>query len=82
MKDIETHSKKTENWKQVKENYEGIRVNCTYKEGKGWFLLRSSLHEPIICINIESNFQNGTDLITKEVTDILKNYKEIEMSGL
>ena len=82
MKDIETHSKKTENWEQVKENYEGIRVNCTYKEGKGWFLLRSSLHEPIICINIESNFQNGTDLITKEVTDILKNYKEIEMSGL
>ena len=82
IKDIETHSENTENWEQVKENYEGIRVSCTYKDGKGWFLLRSSLHEPIICINIESSFQDGTDLITKEVMDILKNYKEIKMSEI
>lgn len=39
MKDIETHSKKTENWEQVKKIMRGSGY-CTYKEGKGWFLLR------------------------------------------
>ena len=34
------------------ENFEGIRAES---EGKGWFLLRSSLHDPVMVLNIESD---------------------------
>ncbi len=70
------------NWSQVEENYEGIRVNCTYEEGKGWFLLRSSLHEPILCINIESDFSGGVDKILKNLGEFLKKYDEVDTSTL
>ena len=37
--------KTIDGWTQVSENYEGIRVDC--RDEKGWFLMRSSLHEQI-----------------------------------
>ena len=46
----------------VTPNYEGIRVQF---EGdvNGWFLLRKSLHDPILPMNIESREPGGTDRI-------------------
>ena len=35
IKDLEEYTEKMRNWPQVEENYEGIRVNCTYEDGKG-----------------------------------------------
>lgn len=40
-----------QNWEIVVPNYEGIKINF----GGGWVLMRMSLHEPIIVINIELN---------------------------
>ncbi len=77
IKDLEEYTEKMGNWSQVEENYEGIRVNCTYEDGKGWFLLRSSLHEPILCINIESDFSGGVDKISENLTEFLKKYDEV-----
>ncbi len=70
------------NWSQVEENYEGIIVNCEYAEGKGWFLLRSSLHEPILCINIESDFSGGVEKILSSLGEFLRKYDEVDTSGL
>lgn len=39
----------------VEPNYEGLRVNVTYGQEEAWFLLRLSLHEPLLVLNIEGD---------------------------
>ncbi len=43
--------KKREGWQVEKENYEGVRINV---DG-GWFLLRLSVHDPILPLNLEND---------------------------
>ena len=44
----------------VPNNYEGVRVSCQSSAENGWFLLRLSLHDPVIPLSIESNVVGGT----------------------
>ena len=62
--------KTIDGWTQVAENYEGIRVDC--RDEKGWFLMRSSLHEPLLVINFESNIKGGCDLISEKLFALIK----------
>ena len=82
ISDLEQFVKEEPEWSQVEENYEGIRVNCKGGEGSGWFLLRSSLHEPIICINMEAGYAGGVGKIEKKLAEFLKKYGEIDTSAL
>ncbi len=50
-------------WNIVKDNYEGVRVSVDKDFGDGWILLRMSLHDPAMPINIESNTVGGVDMI-------------------
>lgn len=52
-------------WQVEPINYEGLRVKVG--DGTGWCMLRSSLHEPIISIQIESNLLGGV----KDISSIL-----------
>ena len=47
----------------VEPNYEGIRVAFSGEEVKGWLLLRMSLHDPQLAMNVEADRPGGTDLI-------------------
>ena len=54
------------------ESFEGVRISFNDKNAKGWILLRMSLHDPVMPMNIES--ENKGDLpklikIAKELTD-------------
>ena len=62
--------KTIDGWTQVSENYEGIRVDC--RDEKGWFLMRSSLHEPLLVINFESDIQGGCDMIYERISALIK----------
>jgi phosphomannomutase len=47
-------------WSLEKVNHEGWRVNIDEGEGRwGWLLLRQSLHDPLLVVNIESEVQGG-----------------------
>ncbi|TFJ44193.1 phosphomannomutase/phosphoglucomutase [Carnobacterium divergens] len=37
------------------QNFEGVRVNTTGVFGKGWFILRLSLHEPLLVLTMEND---------------------------
>ena len=65
-----------------KPNYEGIRVNCDAANGDGWFLLRKSLHDPLMPLNIESNRKGGVEIIAKKVKALLAMYSELDTSKL
>ncbi len=63
-------------------NYEGIRVACDEENGDGWFLLRKSLHEPLMPLNIESNTTGGTRVIAGKVADLLSIYSALDLDVL
>ena len=47
-------------WALEKDYYEGYRVNVDEGEGKqGWLLLRASLHDPLLVLNVESDRTGG-----------------------
>lgn len=66
----------------VEPNYEGIRVSCDEDNGDGWFLLRKSLHEPLLPLNIESNRPDGCGVIAKKVADLLDAYAALDLKEL
>lgn len=72
----------TEGWKIEKPNYEGIRVKCTNLDEQGWFLLRLSLHDPVLPINIESNIKNGLSVIKAKLKPFLSNFEDLDLTVL
>ncbi|WP_149022060.1 hypothetical protein [Listeria fleischmannii] len=48
------------------------------KYGSGWFLLRMSLHEPVMPLNIESDTKGGIDLILTDLRPFFEGYKALK----
>ena len=58
-------------WSIAPNNYEGVRVNLDEAHGNGWFLLRMSLHDPLMPLNIESDSVGGVKTIARELAGFL-----------
>ena len=61
------------------DNHEGLRVNVAPQAGDGWFLLRQSLHDPVLVLNLESEHPDGVACMEKllcsffeEIADLLE----------
>ncbi|MBQ4001248.1 MAG: phosphomannomutase/phosphoglucomutase, partial [Lachnospiraceae bacterium] len=76
LDDLEKAAETKENWFLVPNNYEGVRVNV----GQGWFLLRLSLHDPILPLNVESDEEGGLRPIVEELYDFLKKYEALDLA--
>ncbi|MFZ7134626.1 MAG: phosphomannomutase/phosphoglucomutase [Eubacteriales bacterium] len=63
-------------WSLETPNYEGVRVNCV--DEQGWCLVRLSLHDPVMAINIESNREEGCEEIKGKLMEFLCRYKGLE----
>lgn len=59
-------------WSLEAPNYEGVRVNCSAPQQNGWFLLRLSLHDPVLPLNIESDVKGGVAKIEKALRTLLE----------
>ena len=80
--ELTLYAKDKEGWSVAPDNYEGVRVNLDNKHGNGWFLLRLSLHDPLLPLNIESNEKGGAKKIAKELFTFIRNYEKLEKSKL
>ncbi len=69
-------------WDLVPNNYEGVRVACQSPEEDGWFLLRLSLHDPVIPLNIESNVAGGVGKIAKGLLEFFRSFEALDLSPL
>lgn len=58
-------------WTIAPNNFEGVRVDLDPEHGDGWFLLRMSLHDPLMPLNIESDRVGGVKQIAKELSSFL-----------
>lgn len=70
--DLTEYAEKQDGWQVADDNREGIRVSFGKENGDGWFLLRLSVHDPIMPLNIESDSKGGVDLIYNQLFEFLK----------
>lgn len=75
--DLKALAEKRDGWQAEKINYEGIRINTDRSNGDGWFLLRMSVHDPILVLNLESNSEGGTAKMLSDVTEFLTAYDKL-----
>ncbi len=78
IKDMNEFAKKHKEFNIADDNHEGIRVSFDKENGDGWFLLRLSVHDPIMPLNIESNTVGGTDKIYNKIKPFLEDCPGLE----
>ena len=76
------YAKTQDGWALADDNYEGVRVNLDKNHGNGWFLLRLSLHDPLLPLNIESDEKGGNLIMAKELYNFLKSYDKLDLSSI
>ena len=69
-------------WSVKKDTYEGFRVTVDRNNGNGWFLLRMSVHDPVMPLNIESNEFGGCLVICEKLLSFLKDFDGIDITPL
>ena len=79
---LEAYAKVHDGWQIAPDNHEGIRVSFGKDEGDGWFLLRLSVHDPIMPLNIESDAVGGVKLIAGKLYDYVKTVENVDISAL
>lgn len=63
----------------VEPNYEGVRVNADTEHGNGWFLIRRSLHDPIMPCNVESNSPGGLKTIAQALYLSIQEFEKLNL---
>ncbi len=64
------------------ENYEGARINFDKKHGDGWLLIRKSVHDPVLPINMESDSEGGNLIMANTLFEVLKGYDFLDLTNL
>ncbi len=80
--DLHTFATSQSDWQVVPNSYEGIRISCNANAENGWFLLRLSLHDPVMPLNIESNVQGGVAKIAKRLLAFFQPIDSLDISAL
>ena len=62
-------------WSLTPNNFEGIHVTTA----NGWILVRKSLHDPQIPVNIESDVEGGTEPLKVAVVDCLSGFSSLRI---
>lgn len=66
-------------WNACADNHEGIRINADESCGNGWFLLRLSVHDPIIVLNAESDENGGIMKMLKDIYKVILKADNIDL---
>ena len=74
IEDLLDYAQKHDGWNIAPDNHEGIRVSVDKNGGDGWFLLRLSVHDPIMPLNIESDSFGGVKTIFAKLKPFLDSY--------
>ena len=77
---LTAYAAKTEGWILADDNREGVRVSFGENDGNGWFLLRLSVHDPIMPLNIESDSEGGVEIIKKKLFAFLKTTTGLDLN--
>ncbi|MDO4545968.1 MAG: phosphomannomutase/phosphoglucomutase [Bacillota bacterium] len=76
LEDLKIFAEGAEDLSMEEPNYEGVRINFP----KGWCLLRKSLHDPILPMNMASDEAGGCSEIKERMAEFLKDYEGLDLS--
>ncbi len=82
---FENEVKNHAGWTACDDNHEGIRINADSSCGNGWFLIRLSVHDPIIVLNSESDEDGGIMKMCKDISKVIsgaENIDKLDISAL
>lgn len=82
LADLEQYAKTQTGWDVATDSAEGVRVSFGTCDGDGWFLLRLSVHDPIMPLNIESDVCGGVEVILEKIKAFLTTCNGIDISML
>ena len=73
-----------EGWHIAPDNREGVRINFDLDGGldNGWFLLRLSVHDPVLPLNAESDVSGGVKQMLAKLLSVLESAKDIDIEPL
>jgi phosphomannomutase len=83
--ELVTERAKTDpDWHIAPDNREGIRISFDLNGQKdaGWFLLRLSVHDPVMPVNAESDISGGVQEILRKLYEAVKDSRGIDLSPL
>ena len=78
---ILSHTLQNPAWMLAPDSREGLRVTFNLDGGlnNAWFLMRMSLHDPVMPLNAESDVPGGVKTMLTELYTVLKNCDYIEL---
>ena len=71
-------------WHIVPDNREGIRISFDLgnERDSGWFLLRLSVHDPVLPLNVESDVPGGVRSMLEKLQQTLKGTHGVDLTPL
>ena len=82
IEDLKNFAKESKYITLVEPNYEGARIQFDTEHGNGFALLRLSLHENLLPLNLESADPKGAKKMAKELYGFLKQYPSLDLSQI
>ncbi len=79
IEQLTAYAEQQDGWQLADDNREGVRVSFGKENGDGWFLLRLSVHDPIMPLNIESDSKGGVDKILAQLDAFLQTTTGLEL---
>ena len=77
LEDLKAKVAETSRLSLEEPNYEGVRINFP----EGWCLLRKSLHDPIMPMNIAADKAGGAEIIKGWMREFLADYNRLDMES-
>lgn len=74
--------KQTAGWTLTPNNFEGVHMTCDASAGNGWALLRKSLHDPQMPLNIESEEAGGVAKIAEKMKEFLSGFDGLDLPAM
>lgn len=79
--DLEAYARK-QGWSVADDSCEGTRISFGEEDGNGWLLLRLSVHDPVMPLNIESDSVGGCRVIAGHLAAFMQNIDGLNTSVL
>lgn len=79
---LEKYAAEANDMRIADDNREGIRIYFDSPETQGWLLLRLSVHDPIMPLNIESDVSGGVKRIAERFYTFIKAFDILDLTAL
>lgn len=78
------HANADRTWHIAPDNREGVRISFDLDGGldNGWFLLRLSVHDPVMPLNCESDVPGGVKKMLTSLYEVIRECEDLDLSAL